>query len=70
MNFDGIIFDIDGTITATNKLIFASFNHITKKYLNKKYTHKEITALFGPTERTIIKQMMNDNFENANGRLP
>ncbi len=63
--FDGIIFDIDGTLTATNKLIFATFNHVTEKYLNRSYTPKEITALFGPTEKTIIKQIMNDNYNEA-----
>ncbi|MEN8191510.1 MAG: HAD hydrolase-like protein, partial [Bacteroidota bacterium] len=31
--FEGIIFDIDGTLTATNELIFATFNHIAEKYL-------------------------------------
>ena len=44
-NFDGIIFDIDGTLTATNNLIFATFNHVTEKYLGRTYTPKEITAL-------------------------
>jgi phosphoglycolate phosphatase-like HAD superfamily hydrolase len=33
--FTGIIFDIDGTLTSTNELIYASFNHIAKKYLHK-----------------------------------
>jgi len=41
MKFKGIIFDIDGTITSTNELIFASFNHITEKYLGRKYSPEE-----------------------------
>jgi len=52
--YDGVIFDIDGTLTSTNELIFSSFNHITKKYLNKAMTNDEIIALFGPTEDKII----------------
>ncbi len=64
-NFDGIIFDIDGTLTATNNLIFATFNHVTEKYLGRTYTPKEITAFFGPTEKTIIKELMKDNYDKA-----
>jgi HAD superfamily hydrolase (TIGR01509 family) len=63
--FDGIIFDIDGTLTATNELIFATFNHITEKYLKRSYSPKELTALFGPTEKVIIKEIMSDNYDEA-----
>jgi HAD superfamily hydrolase (TIGR01549 family) len=58
--FKGIIFDIDGTLTSTNELIFASFNHITEKYMNKTMTPKEIIGLFGPTEDQIIEGWFND----------
>ncbi|MBT8387909.1 MAG: HAD-IA family hydrolase [Ignavibacteria bacterium] len=63
--FDGFIFDIDGTLTATNKLIFASFNHIAKKYLNRTFTDEEIHSLFGPTEDVILKEWCGDKFEEA-----
>ncbi|MCK9210479.1 MAG: HAD family hydrolase [Ignavibacteriaceae bacterium] len=53
--YDGVIFDIDGTLTSTNELIFSSFNHIMKKYLNKSMTNDEIISLFGPTEDQIIE---------------
>lgn len=61
--YKGIIFDIDGTLTYTNRLIFDSFNHIAEKYLNKKFSDEEIIALFGPTEDVILKQMFPDKFE-------
>ena len=61
----GIIFDVDGTLTSTNKLIFASFNHVSKKYLNKTYTDAELISLFGPTEDVILKEWCGDNYENA-----
>ncbi len=61
--FKGIIFDIDGTLTFTNQLIFDSFNYISEKYLNKRFTNEEIIALFGPTEDVILKQMFPDKFE-------
>ncbi len=63
--FKAIIFDIDGTLTFTNKLIFDSFNHIAEKYLNKKFSDEEIIALFGPTEDVILKQMFPDKFDEV-----
>jgi len=63
--FKGIIFDVDGTLTYTNQLIFDSFNHITKKYLGKSYSDEEIIALFGPTEDVILKQICPDEYESA-----
>lgn len=63
--FKGIIFDIDGTLTSTNELIFKSFNHIANKYLNETFTDKEIIALFGPTEDVILKELCGKNFEAA-----
>lgn len=63
--FKGIIFDIDGTLTYTNQLIFDSFNFITKKYLGRSYSDDEIIALFGPTEDVILKEMCKEEYENA-----
>lgn len=63
--FDGIIFDVDGTLAETHELIFASFNHVAKKYLNKHLTNEEIVALFGPTEDVILKEWMKNNYESA-----
>jgi HAD superfamily hydrolase (TIGR01549 family) len=65
MKFKGIIFDIDGTLTSTNKLILDSFNHITEKYLGKTFTFDEIASFFGPTEDKILKDMCGENFEEA-----
>ena len=63
--FEGFIFDIDGTLTATNELIFASFNHIAKKYLNRSFTDEEILSLFGPTEDVILKEWCGAKYEEA-----
>ena len=63
--YKGIIFDIDGTLTSTNELIFASFNHISGKYLNKILTNEEIIALFGPTEDVILKEWAGEDYETA-----
>ena len=63
--FDGFIFDVDGTLTSTNQLIFDSFNFIAKKYLNRKFTDEEIVAMFGPTEDVILKKWCEDKFDEA-----
>ncbi|GMU97063.1 MAG: HAD family hydrolase [Ignavibacterium album] len=63
--FKAIIFDIDGTLTFTNQLIFDTFNYISEKYLNKRFKDEEIIALFGPTEDVILKQMFPHNFEKV-----
>ncbi len=64
-NFQCIVFDIDGTIVSTNDLIFASFNHVTKKYLNKTLSAEEIIALFGPPEDIILEEWFGDDAEDV-----
>lgn len=50
----GVLFDIDGTLTRTNELIFATFNFIAAKYCNRTYQPREIIALFGPPEEGAL----------------
>ncbi len=63
--FDGIIFDIDGTLTSTNKLIFESFRYIANKYFQKSPTDEEIISLFGPPEDVIIKNWSGDRYDEV-----
>ncbi len=65
MKYRGIIFDIDGTLTSTNRLIFDTFNHVAQKYLLKKFSDAEIISMFGPPEDVILKQLFPDNLEEA-----
>lgn len=64
-NFDGFIFDIDATLTSTNNLILATFNHVANKYLNRTFTYEEISDMFGPTEDGILNDLMGQDFEAA-----
>ena len=64
-SFDGFIFDIDGTLTSTNQLIFNSFNFIAKKYLDRTFSDEEIVSMFGPTEDVILKEWCGEKFEEA-----
>lgn len=63
--YEGIIFDIDGTLTSTFDLIFASFNYVMKKYLNRNFSNEEIISLFGPTEDQILDKLCGENAEKA-----
>ena len=49
-----IVFDMDGTLTQTNQLIYDSFNYIAQKYAGKTYSIPEITAMFGPPEEEAL----------------
>lgn len=53
-----IIFDLDGTLTRTNELIYATFNHVAEKYLHAAFTPAEITAMFGPPEEVAIERLV------------
>jgi pyrophosphatase PpaX len=49
-----VIFDIDGTLTQTNELIFASFNHVAVRHLGRTFQPEEIVSLFGPPEEGAL----------------
>ena len=52
-----VIFDIDGTLTSTNALIFATFNHVAEKHLGRAFTPGEIIGLFGPPEEGAVEKV-------------
>jgi HAD superfamily hydrolase (TIGR01549 family) len=53
-----VIFDMDGTLTQTNQLIFDSFNHIANTYEGKRYSEVEIAAMFGPPEEGALMNIV------------
>jgi HAD superfamily hydrolase (TIGR01549 family) len=55
---DGVLFDIDGTLTRTNDLIFATFNYITARHCGRTYEPRDIVALFGPPEEGAIAKIV------------
>jgi HAD superfamily hydrolase (TIGR01509 family) len=50
-----VIFDMDGTLTQTNELIFASFNHVAARYAGRTFSPREIIGLFGPPEEGALE---------------
>ena len=61
MNLRCIVFDMDGTLTETNRLIFDSFNFIVKKYRGHTMPDHEITALFGPPEEGALARIVDES---------
>lgn len=55
-----IIFDMDGTLTHTNELIFASFNHVLQKHRGHTLTPREIIGLFGPPEEGAVASVFGE----------
>ncbi len=53
-----IVFDMDGTLTQTNQLIYDSFNYIAQKYADRTYTIPEIHAMFGPPEEEALLEIV------------
>ncbi len=53
-----VVFDLDGTLTRTNDLIFATFNFVARKYTGKVYTPQQIIAMFGPPEEVAIERIV------------
>lgn len=61
MNLQCVIFDMDGTLTETNRLIFDSFNYIVKRYRGTTMPDHEITALFGPPEEGALLPIVGED---------
>lgn len=61
MSLRCVVFDMDGTLTETNRLIFDSFNFIVKKYRGHTMPDHEITALFGPPEEGALARIVDES---------
>ncbi len=59
-NYSLVLFDLDGTLTDSHKLIFDSFNHVLRKYRSIEMTPEQILSYFGPTEEVCIKKMFGE----------
>lgn len=49
---------MDGTLTQTNQLIYDSFNHVARKYINRHLSPAEVIAFFGPPEKEAVQNMI------------
>ncbi|HPO56261.1 MAG: HAD family hydrolase [Ignavibacteriales bacterium] len=65
MKYRTVIFDFDSTLAKTNRLIFDSFQYITRKYLGIEYSDNDVINLFGPTEEEILRKMFPENADEV-----
>jgi pyrophosphatase PpaX len=56
-----VIFDVDGTLTATGRLIFDSFNHIAELYRHRRFSEAEIIKMFGPPEEVALLSIVDES---------
>ncbi len=81
MKLKGFIFDLDGTLGDTFPVFFEAFRKAFDEFLGRRFTEREIIALFGPTEEGIIKRLVPDRwrdclqtyldeYERAHARFP
>lgn len=56
--FDALVFDLDGTLVDSARLIFGAFNHVAEHYLGRRYNPEEITQFFGPSEESTWRNLL------------
>jgi phosphoglycolate phosphatase/pyrophosphatase PpaX len=56
-----VIFDMDGTLTQTNQLIYDAFNDIAVRFQGRTYSPEAITAMFGPPEEGALLTIAGEN---------
>lgn len=61
MKYKYVLFDLDGTLIDTNKLIIDSFKHTYKTHLNMDVEENEIIKYFGEPLITTLRRYSSDN---------
>lgn len=63
MKYKYVLFDLDGTLIDTNKLIIDSFKHTYKTHLSRDVEESEILKHFGEPLKITLQRYGNDNVE-------
>ena len=61
----GIIFDLDGTLADTLPVCFDAYRLAFTKYVAHAWTDDQISALFGPSEEGVIRQVVPTRVEEC-----
>lgn len=56
LNYDAVIFDLDGTLADTIPLIVASFNAACALPLQREFSHEEVIARFGIPDADMVRR--------------
>ena len=65
MHLDGMIFDLDGTLTDTFRVCFAAFRDALQPFTGRTYSDEEIMARFGPSEEGMLQRWVPDRWEEC-----
>lgn len=65
MRLDGMIFDLDGTLTDTFRVCFAAFREALRPITGRTHTDEEIMARFGPSEEGMLQRWVPDRWEEC-----
>lgn len=65
MQIDGMIFDLDGTLTDTFRVCFAAFREALRPVSGRTYSDEEIMARFGPSEEGMLQRWVPDRWEEC-----
>ena len=55
---EGVIFDLDGTVTDTLSIAFSAFRAAVAEFTPHQFTDKELMRFFGPTEEGILRRIL------------
>ena len=65
MRLDGMIFDLDGTLTDTFRVCFIAFREALQPFTGRSFTDEEIMARFGPSEEGMLRRWVPDRWEEC-----
>ena len=60
---EGVIFDLDGTVTDTLSIAFSAFRAAVAEFTPHQFTDEELMRFFGPTEEGILRRILPHNWE-------
>lgn len=63
VQLDGMIFDLDGTLTDTFRVCFIAFRETLRHFTGHTFTDEEIMARFGPSEEGMLQRWVPDRWE-------
>ena len=62
---DGVIFDLDGTLTDTLPIAFSAFRAAVAQFTQRQFTDEELIRFFGPTEEGILRRILPSGWERC-----
>lgn len=65
MQLDGMIFDLDGTLTDTFRVCFTAFREALRPITGRAHSDEEIMARFGPSEEGMLQRWVPDRWEEC-----